>query len=81
TNQKVVGSNPAGLTKRNPCKSKVCKGFLIHAFGQLSEAQQKTTRYAGERQKVIQKNHLLTTISMSTPFAVRKVIVWQTKQV
>ena len=30
--------------------------FFVSALRQLSEAKQKTTRYAGGKQKVIQKN-------------------------
>jgi hypothetical protein len=30
TNQKVVGSNPAGLTKKTLTGQQFCKGFLFH---------------------------------------------------
>jgi len=56
-------------------KQQACQGllFLVSAFRQLSEAKQKTTRYAGGGQKVIQKRHLSTTIRMFRPIAERKV--------
>ena len=46
---------------------------FFSALRQLSEAKQKTTRYAGGGEKVIQKKHLSTTIRMFRPIAERKV--------
>ena len=46
--------------------------FFVNAFRQLSEAKQKTTRYAGGEQKVKQKNHLSSTIRVFRPIVKKR---------
>ena len=43
--------------------------FLFNVFRQLSEAKQKTTRYAGGRQVRYTKTHLSDTMRMFRPIA------------
>ena len=55
-------------------------GIYIRVLRQLSEAKQRTARYAGEKQKVIPKNHQSGTIRKFRPIVTRKVIMLSKQQ-